>query len=73
MKANFTYLMTGETNSNNTYRTGCYENLATDNYFDNPIGEYRYDWFVIRNGVRTDCTKIFTIHEGESTLIEVFY
>lgn len=50
---------------------GCYEASGVSGEI--PIGDYRWDWYVIRNGVRTDCTKVFTVYENDTTFVELFY
>ena len=67
-----TYLLTGHTFNNNIFTTGCYE--SSQNVGPKVgIGDYRNDWYVIRNGVRTDCSKVFTIYEDDTTFVEAFY
>lgn len=65
-----TYLLTGESQGWSDFRLGCYSYQGVGQY---SIGDYRYDWYVIRNGVRTDSTKIVTVHENDTTLVELFY
>ena len=70
--ANFdiTYLLTNMISDNNFYWTGCVDGQGVSSW---SIGDYRYDWYVIRSGVRTDCTKVFTVHENDTALVELFY
>jgi hypothetical protein len=70
MSFNRTYLLTGETNNWSSFRTGCYDVSGDISFAE---GDYRYDWYVIRSGVRTDSSRIFTVQEGQTTHVEVFY
>ena len=68
------YLLNDEGSSYSTPRFGCYDwSSPIGEDWSSPIGDYRYDWYVIRNGVRTDCTKVFTVYENDTTSIELFY
>ena len=53
------------------YWTGCIDEQGITDPIK--IGNYRYDWYVIRNGVRTDSSKIFTVYENDTTHVELFY
>ena len=66
-----TYLLTNKNYANNFYWTGC---LNSDgNYTGSGEGDYKVDWYVIRNGVRTDSSTFFTVHEGQTTNVDIFY
>jgi hypothetical protein len=71
MHIELTYLLTGVKYEHNNFNLGCFENLSGPTL--KPIGDYRNDWYVIRNGVRVDCTKVFTIYENDTTFVERFY
>jgi hypothetical protein len=65
-----TYLFQNETYNNDVFWLGCQNGQGISKW---PIGDYRYDWYVIRGGVRTDSSTSFTIVEGQTTHVEVFY
>ena len=53
------------------YWSGCYESQGVSSPV--PIGDYLMKWYVVRNGVRTDSSKIITVFENDTTELETFY
>ncbi|MGV6861122.1 MAG: hypothetical protein ACWA41_05090 [Putridiphycobacter sp.] len=50
---------------------GC-EYYSSD-YFIRPIGEYRYDWEVFKNGVSNSFSQNFVLNEGDSVIFQIDY
>ena len=64
-------LLTNDISINNVFWEGCLD--EDDNYGAKPAGNYRYDWYVIRGGVRTDSSIFFTINENDTTDVQIYY
>ena len=71
MHVELTYLLTGVTYINNNFQIGCYEQYGVSSPIG--IGDYRHDWYFVRNGLRTDSVAYFSVFENDTTHTLVYY
>jgi len=64
------WVSNNEDNGSNTY-LGC--DYFEGDYFNLPVGEYRYDWEVTKNGVTTNHSQTFVLNENDSLIFEIDY
>ena len=65
------WLLTNTNYPNNFFWTGCHEKQGVSGKIN--VGDYRWDYYVIRNGVRTDSSIFFTINENDTTDVQIYY
>ena len=65
------FWLSGGESTNGVSQYGCFSYIG--NYFDVPMGEYRYEWEVTRNGVTNYYDTAFSINAGGYYDLEINY